>query len=243
MAPMSTIVRASVALILCLVASASLAQPPYRVGGSVTRPEKISGDPPQYTEMARKARIMGVVIVEVVIDEEGNVTQPRVLKGLPMGLDKAAVDAVQTWKFKPSTLDGKPVPVYYILTVNFHLDSDFSFGPRFSQLLNADAELGDLVRSQRYQEALDLLDGRPESQEMSLARSYVLLGLDRDLDAWKVAQSLESPEAELLSSIGQKLRNRAKQTDDETERKELLDEAERADRRAAEVRSKPGPKG
>jgi TonB family protein len=45
----------------------------------------------------------------------------RVLKGLPMGLDHAAVDAVQKWKFKPATLEGRPVKVYYVLTVNFQV--------------------------------------------------------------------------------------------------------------------------
>ncbi len=96
-------------------------QGPIRVGGDVTRPEKISGPNPQYTEIARKARIQGVVIVEAIIDKGGNVTNVRVLKPLPMGLDQAAVDAVQKWKFKPATLNGKPVDVYYNLTVNFRL--------------------------------------------------------------------------------------------------------------------------
>jgi periplasmic protein TonB len=94
---------------------------PLRVGGAVTRPEKISGPQPVYTEMARKARVQGVVIVEAIIDENGNVTNARVLKGLPMGLDKAAIDAVQRWKFKPATLQGRPVKVYYSLTVNFQV--------------------------------------------------------------------------------------------------------------------------
>ncbi len=43
----------------------------------------------------------------------------RVLKALPMGLDHAAVDAVKKWRFKPATLNGRPVNVYYVLTVNF----------------------------------------------------------------------------------------------------------------------------
>lgn len=94
---------------------------PIRVGGDVTRPDKISGPNPQYTEIARKARIQGVVIVEAIIDKNGNVTNVRVLKPLPMGLDQAAVDAVENWKFKPATLNGKPVDVYYNLTVNFRL--------------------------------------------------------------------------------------------------------------------------
>jgi TonB family protein len=94
---------------------------PIRVGGDVKPPEKIFYPAPQYTEIARKARIQGVVIVEAIIDKSGKVTNVKVLKGLPMGLDQAAVDAVSRWTFKPATLNGKPVAVIYNLTVNFQL--------------------------------------------------------------------------------------------------------------------------
>jgi metallo-beta-lactamase class B len=88
-----------------------------RVGGAVSRPERISSVPVKYPEAAAKARINGVVIVEAVIDEQGNVASTKILKGLPMGLDKAAQDAVRQWKFKPAMAYGKPVKVYFSLTV------------------------------------------------------------------------------------------------------------------------------
>jgi protein TonB len=94
---------------------------PIYVTGDVQKPEKISAPAPQYTEIARKARIQGVVIVQAIIDEQGNVTNVQVLKGLPMGLSESAVDAVKQWKFKPATLNAKPVAVYFNLTVNFQL--------------------------------------------------------------------------------------------------------------------------
>lgn len=194
---MPLIRRVSFALVFFLLAALSLAQAPdagpYRVGGNVLRPEKISGAPPVYTEMARKARIMGVVIIEVVIDEEGDVTQTKVLKGLPMGLDKAAVDAVETWKFKPATLEGRPVPVYYVLTVNFQLDSDLSFGPLFAQLMEKDPGFRELVHGRRYEEALDLL-GRRSGPEARLARSYVFQAMGRIGEAWEEAQAYDGPE-------------------------------------------------
>jgi TonB family protein len=92
---------------------------PKKVGGDVKRPEKIAGRPPNFTQTARMARTQGVVIIEAIIDREGCVRGVRALQGLPDGLTEAAVDAVRTWAFEPATLDGRPVNVYYTLTVNF----------------------------------------------------------------------------------------------------------------------------
>ena len=95
---------------------------PLRVGGDVKAPIKISSVDPTYPEVARKARVSGIVIVECTIDKGGNVTDVHVLKPLPFGLDQAAAEAVRKWKFKPGTLNGQPVDVLYNLTVNFKLN-------------------------------------------------------------------------------------------------------------------------
>ena len=92
---------------------------PIQVGGEVKKPEILVKTQPRYTELARRANITGVVVLKAVIDERGYVTDLQVTKDLPMGLDKAAVDAVRTWRFKPATLHGRPVKVYYNLTVHF----------------------------------------------------------------------------------------------------------------------------
>ncbi len=94
---------------------------PIRVTGAVTRPVLIDSPQPRYTEMARRAGVQGTVIVEAIIDETGRVTDVRILKPLPMGLDRAAVEAVQSWRFRPATLNGRAVKVYYTLTANFTL--------------------------------------------------------------------------------------------------------------------------
>jgi TonB family protein len=95
---------------------------PLRVGGDVKAPTIISRVDPVYPPVARKARISGIVIVEVVIDRNGDVGDVKVLKPLPFGLDQAAVDAVKQWKFSPATLNGQPVDVIFNLTVNFKPD-------------------------------------------------------------------------------------------------------------------------
>lgn len=94
---------------------------PMKVGGGVLPPQKINTPQPLYTEEARLGRIQGVVILEAIIDEKGTVQQVKVLKGLPQGLSESAVKTAKQWTFKPATLDGKPVPVYFNLTVRFSL--------------------------------------------------------------------------------------------------------------------------
>jgi periplasmic protein TonB len=92
---------------------------PRRITIGMTRPQIVHQVQPRYTELARRSGVQGTVIVEAVIDEKGSVTNVRVLRGLPMGLDKAAVEAIQQWRFKPATLADKPVKVFFTLTVNF----------------------------------------------------------------------------------------------------------------------------
>ncbi len=92
-----------------------------RYTGAMTRPVQLSGRQPRYSEVARRAGVQGTVILEAVIDKKGRVSNVRILKGLPMGLDTEAVAAVQDWVFEPAKLDGRPMSVYYTLTVNFQI--------------------------------------------------------------------------------------------------------------------------
>jgi TonB family protein len=96
---------------------------PRRAGGDVKAPVVISKTDPHYTEEARTNRIVGVLINEVVVDKSGRVVSVRVMKSLPFGLAQASIDALKQWRFEPATLDGQPVDAFYIMTMNFQLDS------------------------------------------------------------------------------------------------------------------------
>ena len=95
---------------------------PLRVGGDVKAPVLSSRTEPQYPEAARKARMEGVVILEAIITADGNVEDVRVLKSVNPLLDASAVRAVQMWKYKPATLNGRAVRVYLTVTVTFRLN-------------------------------------------------------------------------------------------------------------------------
>lgn len=88
----------------------------------VTRPRKLEATAPAYTERARTAGARGEVRLRAVINERGEVEQPRIVQGLPYGLSEAAADAVRQWRFTPATREGEPVPVYYYLAVEFRLN-------------------------------------------------------------------------------------------------------------------------
>ena len=94
---------------------------PVRVGGNMRPPTKITDVRPVYPPEAKGARVQGVVILEVVIDTEGNVRSARVLRSIPI-LDAAAITAVEQWKFEPTLLNGAAVPVIMTVTVNFTLE-------------------------------------------------------------------------------------------------------------------------
>jgi TonB family protein len=91
-----------------------------RVGGPIREPTKIRQVNPVYPDIAKSARVQGIVILEATIGPEGRVRDVRVLRGIPL-LDQAAIDAVRQWEYTPTLLNGVPVAVIMTITVNFSL--------------------------------------------------------------------------------------------------------------------------
>lgn len=93
----------------------------FRIGGGVSAPVPIFKVEPEYSEEARKAKFQGTVLLAIVVDETGKVTNVRVIRPLGMGLDEKAIEAVTKWRFRPGYKDGKAVPVMANVEVNFRL--------------------------------------------------------------------------------------------------------------------------
>ena len=87
----------------------------------ITHPETIEKVNPTYPPEARKAGITGRVVLRSVISDEGVVEDLEVLESQDELLTAAAVEAVKQWRFEPAKCDGKPVGVYYNLTIKFAL--------------------------------------------------------------------------------------------------------------------------
>lgn len=73
---------------------------------------------PVYPPIAKRAGVSGMVILEAIIDTDGDVGDVKVLRSVPL-LDQAAIDAVKQWRFEPGTDQGRPVRMRLTVTVRF----------------------------------------------------------------------------------------------------------------------------
>jgi len=89
-----------------------------RVGSFIVSPQKTKDVKPVYPVMAIATRVQGVVIIEATIGADGKVEDAKVVRSIPL-LDQPALDAVRQWEFTPTLINGVPVPVIMIMTVNF----------------------------------------------------------------------------------------------------------------------------
>jgi TonB family protein len=93
----------------------------FRVGGGVTAPTLLQKIEPEYTEEARLAGYDGTAILYVEIGTDGFPQNIKVTRGLGLGLDEKAIEAVSKWLFTPGTRFGVPVTVAATIEVNFRL--------------------------------------------------------------------------------------------------------------------------
>jgi protein TonB len=90
------------------------------VGGDIREPRIIKLVKPEYPPEAIRARVEGVVVLEATINEKGDVVDVKVVSGSPM-LISAAVKALQEWKYEPTFINGRAVPVILTANVKFSL--------------------------------------------------------------------------------------------------------------------------
>jgi protein TonB len=90
------------------------------VGGQVEESKKIYAPQPEYPQIAKMARVQGLVRLAAVISKDGTIQDLHLIGGPPL-LVKAAMDAVSRWRYQPTLLNGEPVDVDTEIDVNFTL--------------------------------------------------------------------------------------------------------------------------
>ncbi len=93
----------------------------HKMGSGVEKPSLISKVEPVYTDEARAAHYQGTVVLSIEIHPDGKAHNLRIVRGLGLGLNEQAMDAVSRWQFRPGLKDGQPVTVGATIEVNWRL--------------------------------------------------------------------------------------------------------------------------
>jgi TonB family protein len=93
----------------------------FKVGGGVSAPVLVHKVEPDYSEEARAAKFQGTVILKLVVGADGQAYNLELVRGLGLGLDEQAAEAVAQWRFQPGKRAGVPVAIQATIEVNFRL--------------------------------------------------------------------------------------------------------------------------
>ncbi|MDR8393131.1 TonB family protein [Aliifodinibius sp. S!AR15-10] len=118
----------------------------------------------QYPEQARKAGIEGRVIVQFIVDEQGRVDNPTVVRGIGGGADEESLRCVKQMEFEPGKQRGNPVRVQYSLPVTFKLPGSISEESSSAYVEQPKAE-GQMMALQNFTETENGITGKLVDKE------------------------------------------------------------------------------
>jgi TonB family protein len=122
--------------------ASDLPRPRTITGTEVEAPKKTKDVRPAWPDNALKAGLQGVVISECLIGPDGRIKTVKTLRGRK-ALALAATEAIQRWEYKPTTLNGVPVPVIMTVTTKFKLGKP----PRLEDLLGSMKDPDEEIRA------------------------------------------------------------------------------------------------
>lgn len=150
-------------------------------GGGVSAMMEFLKENMRYPADAKEKGMQGMVMVQFIIDKEGNVTNPKVLRSVDAAFDAEAIRLVSAMpKWKSGRQDGQPVAVKYTLPVKFRLD-DASAG-------NGKLKSGTILINDNGEEPLYIVDGQEVTPSIMKALS------PSRIEAFKVLKDKDSIE-------------------------------------------------
>ncbi len=93
----------------------------HNLGDTVKPPHCGYKPDPEYSNAARTVKFQGTLVLRVIISKDGEIPSSQVLKGLPFGLNKQALESVSRWRCEPATVDGQAVSAMVPIEVSFRL--------------------------------------------------------------------------------------------------------------------------
>ena len=96
---------------------------PVRIGGQIKPPHLLKRIDPEYPPLAVAAKVEGVVILEATVNEDGAVTEVRLLRAVHPLLDREAERVLRQWRYSPVILNDVRVPFILTVTLSFSLEA------------------------------------------------------------------------------------------------------------------------
>ena len=94
---------------------------PVRTGGQIGAPALLHRVDPEYPDLAVRAKIQGLVVLEALVDEDGGVADVKILRSAGEVLDRAALAAVRQWRYSPLLLNGTRERFILTISLAFNL--------------------------------------------------------------------------------------------------------------------------
>lgn len=191
---------AAVLCAICLAQTPPLKEPLRWPYPGLVLPKLVKQVAPEYSKEGLEVGVQGISLYEIVIDEKGMVTSPRLLSPLGYGLDERAREAVEQWRFEPARLNGEPVSVYGRIEVGFRLrDTKY----------NVEAE----YQRTEFNRAMDGVKrgGEDRARAIESIRKLSKDGMPAAMHAeatWLFSGSLESPDPDRGRTLLKEAANR-----------------------------------
>jgi TonB family protein len=145
------------------------------VSGGVLQGSATKKVQPAYPEVAKSARATGAVLVQISVNETGEVTDARIIRGHPLFRD-AAIQAAKQWRFKPTELSGKPVKTQGVLSFNFGEGSNADSNATVPMVLLTEEEVSRQLRAKMHPAIAAVVDrlknkaATPTAEELKFSR-------------------------------------------------------------------------
>jgi TonB family protein len=111
------VIHLALAALLTLAAEGAV-EAPKNAGSDVPAPPVRHKVDPVYPPEALAQGVSGIVILELIVDQEGRVASAELVRSVPL-LDTAAIEAVRQWTFEVTRVDGRPVRVRTVVPLTF----------------------------------------------------------------------------------------------------------------------------
>ena len=147
---------------------------------------------PAYPAIARTAKASGVVLVQITINESGEVINAQIIRSHPLFND-AALQAAKQWRFKPTELSGVPVKTQGILTFNFDTGMNATSGEIVPMTQLTGEQFKEQLRAKLHPaviaviERLNNKDAKPGAEELKFTRDG-----KAEIQVWLIDKSAET---------------------------------------------------